>query len=1160
MLLRPRHLRSPAAWLPLALALAACPDQPGSDETDAGPRGPIIGFIDAGPSTGPDDPDAGVDLPINETTILESVTPPTGPMDGPIQEGLRRVLLTGSGFTPEASDECPDCNLQVFFGGVESAAPLFLNDRNVSAEVPPCAAPGPVEVKVVTSVGIGLLEGGFTCFSPVTLEALAPATGSTEGGTAVTVTGQGFTSTMIVLVGGRQAVGLSVDASGTSATFLTPPGAGAGRVDVQGVDTFGRSTLALAFTYQSPLALTAVDPNVVDDTGAVVELTGSGFFGTAAVTVTIGGVAATIDNIIGDGRMRVVVPSGLSGAVDLEATRGADVARLDDALVVRPALTGTLAVTAALPARIDVQGGAVTLVGEGFSGGGGIASVTVAAAPAADVVVVDDRTLTLTAPAGAAGAAPIVVTRVDAATATLNGVSYFEPVVVTAVAPSSGAAAGGTAITVSGRGFTGASALTLGGIAATDVVVVSDTELTATAPAGAAGPVTVRVERGAEHGALIGGFRYDAPLSLLGVLPARGGIGGNTFIVVTGSGFTKGTPALALDGRAATEVTVLSDSVLTARTPSGVPGLVDVTATVGAESAEADRAFTYFNPTSIAGGARGGPIEGAVYVSAMDAMTGFPIPNLIAWVGTDDTPVAAGVTDLLGQATISGPEVVGPQTVSVGGYGYSQATFIDVDAAELSVFLFPLIGSPPQPGSGPPPPPPATIRGRVFGFAKEFFDPAALDQSGCNSGPPLPCEIAFAEVRTTARDEFSGNLPAGGDNVVFEEGGEYFIANSRTGRLALVALAGIFDINNDTFRLRQLGVRREVFPQWGVDLIDQDIELTIPLDEEIAVSLPDAPLRADPPLVDFSLIGARPTITRVVPALQFGGEGAYVYTQAIEGIRNHAVEEMPDVPGNMLTFIAGAYTTDGRNQYTEQGSVTLVEGSREVTGLGTSDWGFIALGSTTPEVVGKAFVTTRPDGGRFASLILGSPDSNTLQLQDAADFSASGRAYHIGDFGTPSSEVVQDGVGDLRGGVTIQPVLGLPETLSPLEGGALTDRTLRWKAPVGQLPSIHDMFLFDPFAFAYVTEIYVDGARTKVILPRPPTKETILEVLPHSQHHLVDNEDFVDVPDLARGGMAWQHESIYVPGLSFNNWSLLDTGSRGRRAWTTDVHTFVAGD
>ncbi|MCC7072452.1 MAG: IPT/TIG domain-containing protein [Deltaproteobacteria bacterium] len=1160
MLLRPRHLRSSFAWLPLALALAGCPDPPAEGESDAGPRGPIIGFIDAGPSTGPDDPDGGPDLPINETTILESVTPPTGPMEGPIQEGLRRVLLTGSGFTPEASDACPDCNLQVFFGGIESASPLFLNDRNISADVPPCPAAGPVEVKVVTSVGIGLLEGGFTCFSPVTLEGLAPGVGSTEGGTSVTITGQGFTSTMIVLVGGRQAVGLSVDAGGSSATFLTPPGAGPGRVDVVGVDTFGRSTLELAFTYESPLALAAVSPNIVDDTNAIVELTGSGFYGQAPVAVTIGGVAAALDNVITDARMRVVVPSGLSGAVDLEATRGAEVARLDDALVVRPALTGTLTVSAALPARIDVAGGALTLVGEGFAAGGGVAGVTVAGAPASDVVVVDDRTLTLTAPAGVAGAAPIVVTRVDAANATLNGVLYFEPVVVTAVAPSSGDAAGGTVVTVSGRGFSGASALSFGGTAATDLVVLSDTELTATTPAGAAGPVAVRVERGAERGLLVDGFRYDAPLSLLGVLPARGGIGGNTFVVVTGSGFTKGAPALAFDGRAATEVTVLSDSVLTARTPSGVPGLIDVEVTLGAESALADRSFTYFNPTSIAGGARGGPIEGAVYVSAMDAMTGFPIPNLIAWVGTDGTPVAAGVTDLLGQATISGPEVMGPQTVSVSGYGYSQATFIDVDAAELSVFLFPLIGSPPQPGRGPPPPPPATIRGRVFGFAKEFFDPAALDQSGCNSGPPLPCEIAFAEVRTTARDEFSGNLPAGGENVVLEEGGEYYIANSRTGRLALVALAGIFDVNNDTFRLRQLGVRREVFPQWGVDLIDQDIELTIPLDEEIEVSLPDAPLRADPPLVDFSLIGARPTITRVVPALQFGGEGAYVYTQAIEGVRNHAVEEMPDVTGNMLTFIAGAYTTDGRNLYTEQGSVALVEGSREVTGTGTSDWGYIPFGSTTPEVVGKAFVTIRPDGGRFASVILGSPDSNTLQLQDAADFSASGRAYHIGDFGLPSSEVVQDGVGDLRGGVTIQPVLGLPEVLSPLEGAALTDRTLRWKAPVGQLPSIHDMFVYDALAFSYVVEVYVDGARTKVILPRPPAKDEVLAVLPHSQHHLVDNEDFVDVPDLSRGGMAWQHESIYVPGLSFNNWSLLDTGSRGRRAWTTDVHTFVSGD
>ena len=71
----------------------------------------------------------------------------------------------------------------------------------------------------------------------------------------------------------------------------------------------------------------------------------------------------------------------------------------------------------------------------------------------------------------------------------------------------------------------------------------------------------------------------------------------------------------------------------------------------------------------------------------------------------------------------------------------------------------------------------------------------------------------------------------------------------------------------------------------GADLlaaIDQDIELTIPLDRVVDVSLPDAPL-------DFSItdihrqFGNGPDITRVVPFIQLGGEGAFVYTNAIDG-------------------------------------------------------------------------------------------------------------------------------------------------------------------------------------------------------------------------------------------------------------------------------------
>ena len=53
---------------------------------------------------------------------------------------------------------------------------------------------------------------------------------------------------------------------------------------------------------------------------------------------------------------------------------------------------------------------------------------------------------------------------------------------VTGITPASGAAAGGDTVTVTGTGFTGATAVTFGSVAGTDLPVVSDTQLTVTSP------------------------------------------------------------------------------------------------------------------------------------------------------------------------------------------------------------------------------------------------------------------------------------------------------------------------------------------------------------------------------------------------------------------------------------------------------------------------------------------------------------------------------------------------------------------------------------------------------------------------------------------------------------------------------------------------------
>ena len=72
-------------------------------------------------------------------------------------------------------------------------------------------------------------------------------------------------------------------------------------------------------------------------------------------------------------------------------------------------------------------------------------------------------------------------------------VSSQAPPVVTSVAPTSGPAAGGQAITITGTGFRVGATVTIGGVPATNVTVVDATTLTATTPSHAGGAADVVV-------------------------------------------------------------------------------------------------------------------------------------------------------------------------------------------------------------------------------------------------------------------------------------------------------------------------------------------------------------------------------------------------------------------------------------------------------------------------------------------------------------------------------------------------------------------------------------------------------------------------------------------------------------------------------------------
>lgn len=76
------------------------------------------------------------------------------------------------------------------------------------------------------------------------------------------------------------------------------------------------------------------------------------------------------------------------------------------------------------------------------------------------------------------------------------------------ISPSSGSTSGGTGVTLTGTGFTGATSVTFDGVAATSVNVVSSTTVTAVTPAHAAGVVDVVITTPAGSETLTNGYTY----------------------------------------------------------------------------------------------------------------------------------------------------------------------------------------------------------------------------------------------------------------------------------------------------------------------------------------------------------------------------------------------------------------------------------------------------------------------------------------------------------------------------------------------------------------------------------------------------------------------------------------------------------------------------
>ena len=164
--------------------------------------------------------------------------------------------------------------------------------------------------------------------------------------------------------------------------------------------------------------------------------------------------------------------------------------------------------------------------------------------------------------------------------------------IVTAVSPSSGPAAGGTSITITGANFTGATAVTIGGNACTSVVVASATSITCTTPPGAPATASVLVTTPGGTNAANTLYSYVAAPAVTAIEPNTGSIAGGTNVTIRGTNFTNAT-AVTIGGAACTNLVVVSPTSITCTTPTGTAGAASVLVTTPGGTNAANTLFTY---------------------------------------------------------------------------------------------------------------------------------------------------------------------------------------------------------------------------------------------------------------------------------------------------------------------------------------------------------------------------------------------------------------------------------------------------------------------------------------------------------------------------------------------------------------------------------------
>lgn len=317
--------------------------------------------------------------------------------------------------------------------------------------------------------------------------------------------------------------------------------------------------------------------------------------------LAVGGIASTLAKLGRQERLRQWLD--WNGAASIHPAKVIDSVRDDD--------DAASAGHVHIPMVCDVNAPTITKIEPkaGPSGGGTEVTFTgthfdsrclavFGAAWGTDVVFTNATTAKAKTPAGAAGVVGAALFNGDNKTVYRGDLddafTYHDAPTFVAVKQTYGGTDGGKTVTITGTNFVvGQTRVHFHDQEATDVTVSNAQTLTAKTPAHAAGKVAVTVTTPGGKVETADAFAYYVPPAFTAIKPLYGGTDGGFVVTITGTNFEEDLVKVTFGGEQATEVTVVNDTTVTAKTPAHAQGKVRVTILTPGGRVDTDDAYEY---------------------------------------------------------------------------------------------------------------------------------------------------------------------------------------------------------------------------------------------------------------------------------------------------------------------------------------------------------------------------------------------------------------------------------------------------------------------------------------------------------------------------------------------------------------------------------------